>query len=435
MERESPLYRANRDGNVVAVFHGIEVPVVLGRTRWHPGLIDTALDTRPLYRFAARVLRGASSVVDVGCGAGGGTAILAETFDHVLGVDRDESAIAFAKLYCPQAELVCSDQVRASGKLGSGVVLDVLGQVKDPHALLRSLWRSLAPNARIVVGEARAHSSQVLLSPVRRAYSRFGLGTLLEHSGFDVHGWAEIATGFVICLASKRDSGEEQHLENGMIALREGDPHFAIIELTAAASSPNTSVAIQAELSKAEALSAMGEGDAAAACLLRASRLDGQDPRPVAELARLLAIVGDASEAQRLSAGAVELDATHAFAHAVLGLLVEADAPGYSRMCFRSAVNLAPDDPWIVACFAERLAAADGVEAAIAAIARLSSYGDVLPAEYHVAFAQVLEAAGRRSEARVEARLAHARQPDDAGIAALCSRLSDQHVTHPGCVS
>ena len=74
--------------------------------RMLPWTDDPALAYEHLHRylFAARLAAG-KRVLDIGCGEGYGSALLASTADTVVGVDIDEQAIAHARLNYPSTRL------------------------------------------------------------------------------------------------------------------------------------------------------------------------------------------------------------------------------------------------------------------------------------------------------------------------------------------
>ena len=48
------------------------------------------------YEFARTIIKPGDSVLEVGCGEGYGSAMLAERAQHVIGIDKSEEAIAHA---------------------------------------------------------------------------------------------------------------------------------------------------------------------------------------------------------------------------------------------------------------------------------------------------------------------------------------------------
>jgi len=105
------------------------------------------------YRFARERARG-RTVLDAGCGEGYGAALLAETADRVVGVDRDE-AIRVAAARHPGSRL----QFRAADleRLTLGerfdlvVSFQVIEHLPDPAGFLRALAACTAPGGELIV--------------------------------------------------------------------------------------------------------------------------------------------------------------------------------------------------------------------------------------------------------------------------------------------
>jgi SAM-dependent methyltransferase len=106
-------------------------------------------DHRHRYEFAARALSPGSRVVDLACGVGYGSCILAEVGGHtVLGIDRSIEAISFARRYYHHANVVyhCEDAADAKldGEFDAAVCFETIEHIEDPAPLLRKL-REAAP--------------------------------------------------------------------------------------------------------------------------------------------------------------------------------------------------------------------------------------------------------------------------------------------------
>jgi len=132
--------------------------------RIYPDEVDTA-DRRERealaihverYRFAAEHLSGAR-VLDMACGAGYGTALLAEASEagrHVVGVDIDEEAVGYArKRYArPGIEFVSSNAMtfRAGARFDTIVSLETIEHLPEPQGFLECLLGLLAPGGSII---------------------------------------------------------------------------------------------------------------------------------------------------------------------------------------------------------------------------------------------------------------------------------------------
>jgi SAM-dependent methyltransferase len=122
-----------------------------------PGEVDVDLLNEHLarYAFAARLARG-KQVLDAGCGAGYGSAELAETADSVVGVDVAPEAIAFATEHYPLPNLrfeqaSCMALPYSDGAFELVVAFEVIEHLADWRAFLAETRRVLASTGQLVV--------------------------------------------------------------------------------------------------------------------------------------------------------------------------------------------------------------------------------------------------------------------------------------------
>jgi len=122
-----------------------------------PGQVDIDLLNEHLarYTFAARLARG-KRVLDAGCGAGYGSAELAETAQFVVGLDRAAEAIEFARItYClPQLrfeQASCTALPHRDGSFDLVVAFEVIEHLTDWRAFLAEVRRVMAPNGQFIV--------------------------------------------------------------------------------------------------------------------------------------------------------------------------------------------------------------------------------------------------------------------------------------------
>jgi 2-polyprenyl-3-methyl-5-hydroxy-6-metoxy-1,4-benzoquinol methylase len=118
------------------------------------------------YRFAAAQLRGAR-VLDIACGAGYGTALLAEASPRGLsgdtanpparqfvGVDIDADAIAYARKQYerPDVQYVATDAMtfRSDAPFDTVVSLETIEHLPDPEGFLDNLLGLVTPGATII---------------------------------------------------------------------------------------------------------------------------------------------------------------------------------------------------------------------------------------------------------------------------------------------
>ncbi len=141
-ERRGPATAAP---SVAPVSWGDQPPAVAPEHRG--SLADAEADAG--YRWAAGAVEG-RDVLDLGCGAGHGSAILAAAgAASVLGVDRDERAIELAtRTYSDSARFQRSEPEEltlTAASFGAVVCLGLLERGSDPEALLNRLRGLLAP--------------------------------------------------------------------------------------------------------------------------------------------------------------------------------------------------------------------------------------------------------------------------------------------------
>jgi SAM-dependent methyltransferase len=122
-----------------------------------PGKVDVDLLNEHVarYTFAARLARG-KRVLDAGCGAGYGSAELAQAADSVVGVDRAPEAIEFARasyglpnLRFEQAS--CEALPHPDGSFDLVVAFEVVEHLENWREFLLEARRVLAPAGQLVI--------------------------------------------------------------------------------------------------------------------------------------------------------------------------------------------------------------------------------------------------------------------------------------------
>jgi SAM-dependent methyltransferase len=122
-----------------------------------PGQVDVDLLNEHVarYTFAARLARG-KRVLDAGCGAGYGSAELAQAADSVVGVDRAPEAIDFARanyglpnLRFEQAS--CDALPHPGGSFDLVVAFEVIEHLDNWHEFLLEVRRVLAPAGQLII--------------------------------------------------------------------------------------------------------------------------------------------------------------------------------------------------------------------------------------------------------------------------------------------
>jgi SAM-dependent methyltransferase len=422
-----PQYQRSPKANIFsAVFPSGELLVDSGRKRRYPALLGAAPDTRALYDAAAQVLAGAQRVLDYGCGSGLGAAELRCHFQHVTALDCDPAAVEFARAYLRSVSVVADGgmlEVTPEQAHDGMVIIDVLCQSAAPEAVLRRARRWLAPGGRVFIAEARAYPSQTLVAPVLRAFSPSGLARVLVRAGLELVEWVEGAGNFLACVA--RPSGSDHHraLVDADAALASSNIAAALAAYARVGVDAPRAVRTEALLGRAELLGAQGDFQGACQAVLDAATLSPEDARPLAGLAEISFITGDAQRSLELAIRALERDpcepiAVQSLARAA-GLLQEEEA----FASWRIANGLEPADIG-VASELSRIAANRGqLPYAIWVMERLRDFHSQLGVDYHVTLAWLLIAADRTGEARLEAEIAKVMEPESPGVKELCEHL------------
>jgi 2-polyprenyl-3-methyl-5-hydroxy-6-metoxy-1,4-benzoquinol methylase len=119
------------------------------------------------YKFAAKLLpmNALVSVLELGCGEGLGTMMLAERGHKVLGVDFDEDAVAHASetLSRPNVSFRQSDFLgQKFGEFDAVVSLDVIEHIAEPHdaRFLETVTSNLAGSGFCLIGTPNDTASQ-----------------------------------------------------------------------------------------------------------------------------------------------------------------------------------------------------------------------------------------------------------------------------------
>jgi Flp pilus assembly protein TadD len=425
--REPSYEFGRREAEIVARFpSGKRVAVLRGRSRAYPGLMSVAPSTLAFYQVFAPLL-GAKHVLDAGSGSSLGTRVLCEHAPHVSALDNDARALEFGREYAPQAEFLQTDLCHALpvDRADAAVLVDVLGHLARPEAALRGLRACLPVGSKLFVAEPKAYSSQRLIAPACRAFSKLALGHLLLRSGFEV----ETTTGdpgssFVALVARRSGDSALDPLIEGFHHLNRGHFDVARVEFASARQSERKDVQLEAMLGEAEAAFAMNEGDVAVRCYFEANELDAGDGRALSGLARVALATGELDDALRLALDALKRDPTEAAANTAMALAAEQLAHPDAFNAWRIAANLAPDDPEVATGLARVAAAKQNYSFAIQVFERLRNYGNALGVEFHVTLGWLLLADGRKNDATVEARYASALAPQDQAVLELTQALA-----------
>ena len=133
-----------------------------------------------------------SNILEIGCGNGNFTGLLAKSCNHVLAVDLDAEYVQIANqrlAHCGNVEIQCADatQLPQTQKFDSIVMLDVLEHIEHDAALLRQLSRQLEPKGTFIV---KVPALQWLYGPMDevighyRRYHKEHLSQVFIEAGF-----------------------------------------------------------------------------------------------------------------------------------------------------------------------------------------------------------------------------------------------------------
>lgn len=154
----------------------------------------------PRYRFAGEHVRG-SRVVDLACGTGYGTRLLADAgAAHVLGVDLSDEALTQARQCFGDSRIEFRKGDGASIPVESGwadaaISLETIEHVAEPARFLRELRRVLRPGGVLVMSTPR-NETEGRVRPTNpfhvREYSEDEFVRLVRREFDDVELWSQI---------------------------------------------------------------------------------------------------------------------------------------------------------------------------------------------------------------------------------------------------
>jgi len=122
-----------------------------------PGEVDIDLLNEHMarYHFAVRLARG-KRVLDAGCGAGYGSAELADAAERVTGIDIAQAAVAYARAHYALPNLTfepasCTQLPYADGAFDLVVAFEVIEHLENWRDFLQEVRRVLAPAGQLIV--------------------------------------------------------------------------------------------------------------------------------------------------------------------------------------------------------------------------------------------------------------------------------------------
>ena len=122
-------------------------------------------------------------VLEVGCGSGNFTPLLAQVCAKVVAVDLNQEYVELAQTRLkdyPGVEIVVADALKMQWHTDTVIMLDVLEHIEDDVGMLRHLNSCLKPGGKLLV---KVPALNYLYSPMDKAighYRRYGKRTLTE---------------------------------------------------------------------------------------------------------------------------------------------------------------------------------------------------------------------------------------------------------------
>jgi ubiquinone/menaquinone biosynthesis C-methylase UbiE len=168
--------------------------------QFHHHLDDKPVDLAMIDAFAGLVAQGANRrVVDVGCGTGVTTALLADSALDVVGIDLSPNMIAHARRYNPDLSFYVGSMLQLDvADASAGGVCAWYSIIHTPDSHLATVFdefrRVLAPGGLVLlafqVGDhprvlTEVRGRQVQLTFIRRRPE--AVADLLSHSGFGIY--------------------------------------------------------------------------------------------------------------------------------------------------------------------------------------------------------------------------------------------------------
>lgn len=199
------------------------------------------------YRLATRLCAGLR-VLDLGCGVGYGTGMLATRASEARGVDVDAEVIAAAARAHPEARFEVGDALTVLHRTTAAdvdvvVMFEALEHVPDPEAVLAELARLRADDVRLIVSvpnsaafeeENPFHVTDFGWTEARRAFAGIDGATLL---------YQHLAEGSLIVA-----DGSEPALDAEVGALHQAEPEYANAFLCVAGFDADETAAATAQL-------------------------------------------------------------------------------------------------------------------------------------------------------------------------------------------
>lgn len=165
--------------------------MLAGERQVAPTLDGIRRDHTARYEWAARHLGTGCRVVDLACGIGYGTQILAKAGHEVIGLDRDREAIDYARTHYAH-DRACywrsdAEKLHIAAQYDAVVCFETIEHVKNPRPMLRELAKAAPRLLASVPNESafpwRGHAHHY------RHYTKAEFSALLAECGWRVTEW------------------------------------------------------------------------------------------------------------------------------------------------------------------------------------------------------------------------------------------------------
>ena len=120
--------------------------------------------------------------LDLGCGTGHLTSLMAKQCQHVIGIDYSENMIKTAKETYPDLDFRTGDATSFSLEKPVDVIISnaTLHWVLDPTAAILCIKKALTPNGRFIAEFGGKHNVETILAGVRYALDQLGTTPLWQ---------------------------------------------------------------------------------------------------------------------------------------------------------------------------------------------------------------------------------------------------------------
>ena len=122
-------------------------------------------------------------ILDLGCGTGHLTSLIAESGAEVVGIDSSEDMVRVASENYPNIRFEVADarSLPFNGEFDAVFSNAVLHWVRPPEAVVESVWRALRPGGRFVAEFGGANNIETIMTAVGQALDA------LEQDGTEVY--------------------------------------------------------------------------------------------------------------------------------------------------------------------------------------------------------------------------------------------------------